>query len=307
MKAWQFPANPIQFVFRLGGIGDFIYWTMAIKWAIENHPWIQGKIIVPEVLLPLMKVWFKEYEPRFSVRTQVIKGLPMITPKPGNPNACGFHLLDMGFMYFCNQGVPSGWRRMPEINGDEVDISRYRLPEKYVVLTTGATARNREMRHDAVNEVARWVLDQGMTPVFLGKRVIDVSNNHTCKFSGLIDYKLGMDLREKTSTLEAACIMAHAKAVVGLDNGLLHLAACSMVPIVFAVTIAEVKYREPYRREGARTAMITPPESVECQGCMSKFRYLKDDDDARKCYFDTYDCTKSLTGEVFIEALKRLL
>ncbi len=290
----------MQFVFGNCGLGDMIAWTTAIQWTIENHPHIQGKVIVPPFFSPLAKNWFKKYEPRFAVRNELVPGLGFLQPTAVQPNANGFHMIEVGFIHYCNKRVPPGWFKYPEIRGDETDCGKFKLPEKYIVLTPGATAPNKELPAQTQNEIIDWSLEHGITPVFMGKRQVDIA--YQAKFSNEIHYHKGIDLRDKTDVLQAACILANAWAVTGLDSGLTNLAACSKVPIVLGLTISNIQI--PPRPE--RLFIIEPPEYLACRYCSNQIRFVEGDSTLR-CYTGTFECTRSLTGAKYISALESIL
>jgi ADP-heptose:LPS heptosyltransferase len=235
------------------------------------------------------------------VRDELRRDLPMLQPILSQPNANGHHMLDIGFMKYVNLPTPASYNCYPVINGDEVDLRKYRLPEKYIVLTPGATAPNKEMMSETHNAIIEWTLARGWTPVVMGKRVVEIA--YQPSFSKEIRYDKCLDLRDKTDTLEAACILANAQAVTGLDNGLTNLAACSMVPIVLAFTISDIQV--PRRRDGAKTVVIGQPESLACRYCSRTMRFTKQLDDKGKwiearttgCITGTLECLKNITPE----------
>jgi ADP-heptose:LPS heptosyltransferase len=100
--------------------------------------------------------------------------------------------------------------------------------------------------------------------------------------------------------------MARAAATLGLDNGLLHLAACGPAPVVFGLTTADPRHRTPPRSEGERTIVLTPPESLTCRFCQSRMRFLVGHNFDR-CIYEDYACTKTLTGELYLRALDVVL
>lgn len=306
MNAIIHPAFPIQFYINQGGIGDFIYMVVAITYCIENYSHISGTVVAPHFFYDYAVLWLKKYAPRFRVlkSPDFDPHIPILEPRLHGcqPNAAGFHLLETAFQQFNNSPIPPGWFKMPEINGDEADISRFNLPEEYVVITTEATAENRRLEGQAVNELADYLLDVAKVPmvVYLGKNKIAGGYSSTspvgCKFRG-------KDLRNKTYPLEAAAILAKAKCVIGLDNGLLHLAACSMVPVVAAFSNVNPKTRMFYRRPGALTYIVVPPEGT-CRYCFTQERFTSQSADY--CYTARFDCTKSITGESLIKGYEAI-
>jgi ADP-heptose:LPS heptosyltransferase len=222
------------------------------------------------------------------------------------------HLVDHAFANLTDTGptmLDKHDRDYLRLDVDKIDLSSFSLPSDYVVVTTGYTAKSREWPAKEINKVSSWVVKQGLTPVFLGSKIASVGygNDIIGNFDNDVDHTVGVDLIGKTSLLEAGAILAKARAVVGVDNGLIHLAACSLVPIVVGFTNADKRTRLPIRRgkEGWMVRSIVP-ENLPCSGCQTKYHYLFEAD-FRECLFNDFECTKQMTGERFIAALEEFL
>lgn len=304
----------VNFVFNGAGMGDYIYWSTAVEWAIATHVHLYGAIFAPNYFHPIVKHWFRKYEDRF-------KCLPISEIKenkryfngrhnyicPRNDtmiNSTGFNLLDIGFHYYANiDYVPEGWAKMPEINGDECDVSRFELPEKFAVVTTEATSPIRKLKGETINDICRYLVGKGITPVFLGKK--EITKDYSAKSPENLDLSGVLDLREKTGIIEAAVILSKAKVVVGLDNGLLHLACCSFVPVVFGFNTVDPRHRKPFRREGAKTLAVYPGESLHCRFCQSHIRYALGHN-FHNCLYGDKACLEHLNAGLFVQALEKL-
>jgi hypothetical protein len=304
----------VVYCFHYAGLGDYIQWTTAVQWNIETHQHLHGYVYAQGFFYGLAKEWFKKYAPRFEVRSFThLKDIADLHPYHGYIapdnfqmiNSCGFHLLDLGFHYFSNiDYIPDGWRKIPEINGDECSVDHLNLPEKFCVITTEATAPVRTLKPEAVNGMVKWAISKGITPVFLGKKEI-LAEYQSKSIEGISTVGV-LDLREKTSILECAVILSKAQFVAGLDNGLLHLAACSMVPVVWGFTTVDHGHRVPPRRQGAKQAVVLPYRDLPCRFCQSHVRAFPGWD-YRKCLYDDYVCLDMMTAERFIRTIEQLL
>lgn len=304
----------VCFCFHYAGMGDYIQWTTAVQWMIENHEHYHGYIYAQDFFYLLAKEWFKKYAPRFEVRS--FKHLKEIADKHPHHsyispdafqmiNSCGFHLLDLGFHYYANLDyIPEGWKKIPEIRGDETDISKFNLPKKYCVITTESTSRARTLKSEAINGISKWAVSKGITPVFLGKK--DILDEYQSKSVEGVSTEGVLDLRERTNILEAACILAKSQFVVGLDNGLLHLAACSTVPVIWGFTTVDHGHRVPPRREGAKNAVVVPYKELSCRYCQSHVRAFLGWD-YRKCLYGDYVCIDMMTADRFIKCIEAVL
>lgn len=309
----RIPRRKFALIYNAGGIGDYIHWTRAIQCAIETNPHIYGYIVTPFFFYELAHLWLSRYADRFEIKVssdfekeKYLEDIPCVAPNRSQyANAGGFHLFDLGFVYYLqNEKVTPGYEEIPRIEGDEADISRFALPEKYAVITVMATARNRLLNSDVINGLAEFYRAKGITPVFLGKR--KVAKDYGGKEDQGIKTKDTIDLRDETTLVEAACVMARAHSVVGLDNGLLHLASCSAVPVVSIYTSVDPKTRQPPRRPGVKSVVIVPPEELKCRFCQSRMRYIIGHDFVN-CLYDDYACTKNLTAKGITDVIEQAL
>lgn len=300
----ELQQTDIALVYNAGGIGDYIHWTTAIRWAVERNPHISGDVLAPEHFLPLAKMWLSDLAPRFGVRSYSLKEgqllsdaegirdrVAIIPDKNQYANACYFHLMDLGFMYYCQTNpfrLPDSEKMLPVVRGDEVAVPFFDFSRDYAVVTTEATAANRMLPASLIEGVVSAVKQRGLIPVILGKK------DFTLDLRSLeqdIDLSGAIDLRGKTTLPEAAVILAKARFVFGLDNGLLHLAFCSDVPVVALFTSVDPKIRVPRRRPGAKTIVLSPPETLACRFCNTRMTYFIGHD-FKHCPYADNACTK---------------
>lgn len=223
------------------------------------------------------------------------------------------HCLDYAFLKLCDENPGIEHKNYLKIK--PIDISEFNLPEKYVVITTGFTAIVREFRSEYVNDVATYVKSKGYEPVFIGQTDTKTGIAFTIKgtFSKGIDFTNGVNLIDKTNLLQASSIMHKAAAVVGVDNGLLHVAGCTDTPIVGGFTTVSPEIRMPVRRNilGWNYYPVIPNVSLGCIFCqqMTNFEYGRD---YTKCCkstdsLDYLECTKQMQAEKFIIHLDKIL
>jgi ADP-heptose:LPS heptosyltransferase len=159
--------------------------------------------------------------------------------------------------------------------------------------------------------VTKHLIERGIAPIFLGKH--ELTETYKASASDGVKTKGVIDLREKTSLREAACIMAKARFVLGMDGGLLHLAACSKVPVVFVFTTVHPDFRVPKRQENSKTTVVVPPESLHCRFCNSgNPRTLKAmtyvvGHDFKNCLYKDNLCTKLIDVKTLIPIMDKLL
>jgi hypothetical protein len=285
---------PVSFVFAQGGVGDYINWCSAINYIRHTYGHIDGRIFVSELFLEVAQYLFGDI-PRWKVfhrdtfGQNYEGGSPLCYPKPGTQliNACGAHLMDVGMWYFaCQDPLPDEFRYLMEIKYD----GPWKWPEldpnsNFAIFTPGATSEVREMPVKAFNEIVAYTISKDITPVFLGKR--DLSEAYEAKFSHY-NLSVGVDLRERTTLIEATQLMRKARFILGLDNGLLHMAGTTDCPTIFGHNVATIPHRVLRRKQGITIDITVPESELPCIGCQSKMRFIKKHD-FRKCFFKERD------------------
>ncbi len=108
--------------------------------------------------------------------------------------------------------------------------------------------------------------------------------------------------------------MSKAKAVVGVDNGLLHVAGCTGVAIVGGFTTVRPEIRMPIRHNilGWNYHAVIPDKSLDCSFCQQDTNFLYGHD-YRKCWYKEKKerteilCIKQLTADKFKTILESIL
>ncbi len=281
---------PHNFTLTQGGMGDYICWTIALQWLVKEAPWIEGNIFAPGYFIEFARYFFddvpgwKVYHiddfQKYAPQGSLIRG-----PTDQNPqfiNAVGASLVDIGFAYFANLApAPEG------VKYPVLDLSDSYLPRevramkgKYAVFTPGGTTFARTLRGRHINPLVEDALSRGLTPIFLGKH--QLADVHRSYYADDVDFTKGLDLREKTSLLEAAAIMKYAAYTLGLDNGLLHLASCTDASVIFGYNIAHPSQRRPFRHSGMLEEIILTNKDLACIHCQTNVKLL--------CYHNFRNC-----------------
>lgn len=329
----------VNIVLMNGGVGDHIGGSLiALKYMIKRYPWITYLIWMPDFLVDFAKNVLPEeaqvfgyngllphgYDPDIPTRTTEWDGV--ISPMK-------IHQVDYAFLKLCDELPNKKHKESLKVNFKPISVGKFNLPERYVILTTGYTAEVREFPASSVNELLSFIRSKGYAPIFLGQEQTATGTKHIIQgtFSNEIDYKKGLNLCNKTTLLEAAKIMQGAKAVLGVDNGLLHVAACTDAHIIAGYTTVRSSVRAPYRKGWAPTAKgsrktvhkgfkwhpITPDRSLACRFCQSNSNFLFKDSslhvqpndmvDYKKCYEKDLSCVKQMTADKFIAKLSLIL
>ncbi len=311
-KGFTPQTKTVNFMLLDGGAGDHIASLPAIQYVTREYPWIKPLVWVPDYMLELAKHLIPTgatirslsqmrgvYEPKRPTKT---------TKWDGVTSPMKMHGVDYAFLKLLDEVPPT--RDYLQIRPYEIDIKSFALPSKYVVLTTGFTAAVREWPAIEINKTAKYLIGRNITPVFLGQKNTNTGTTHTIQgeFKAGVNYSVGLDLIDKTSLLQAAAIMHKAEAVLGVDNGLLHLAGCTQTPIVGGFTTVNPELRMPARKGilGYAYYAVVPDTALKCQFCQVKTNFLYGHD-YKNCVYKDNLCTTQMTADKFIKHLENIL
>lgn len=304
----------INCLLKDGGTGDHLCALVAVNYIVTHCPWINLLVWVPDHIeefakniLPqntIIRNYTKASKKYDNTRTGITTGWNVHTPMRTHPVDYAFHtLVDV---------APSAEERnYLKLNVDKIDISKFSLPEKYVVVQAYATETVKRLSGTLVNEVVDYIKSKGYEVVFVGsgeQKVGYKDNVITSKTSEDLDLSRGIDLTNKTTLTEVGKIIANAQAFVGSDGGLMHVAGFTNTPIVCSFTFADWRHLLPIRNNvlGNNCYIVEPPESLGCKFCQTKMTMLYDHD-FRNCYYKDYKCIKELKSKQFIKHLESIL
>lgn len=298
-----------------GGTGDLVCSIPALKHLISSQHWINPLVWVPDHLLTFFKhflpnnVTIRNYtEANKKYNEKLIgvttKWLPHRTAMRIHPIDHSYiSLLDM-YPYDTRQ------RSYPRVRAEEIDLSDFDLPEKYVVIVATAAEIVKTMPVETMNSIVDYVKSKGYEVVFVGQEKVDNGREvrEIPKLS--IDFTKGLNLVNKTSLLELAAIMDKSKAVIGMDGGPIHIAGFSSAPIIAGYTFASPDHLMPIRDGvlGKDVYPIVPPESLECRFCQTNWNLLYGTD-FRSCYYgnNDYTCVKNMSFNDFKIEIDKVL
>ncbi len=219
-----------------------------------------------------------------------------------HPVDYGFHMLSDRHEYDLNN------KNYLQIHPEFINISKFDLPEKYVVISATGVEPVRTLPVDTANKIIDYVLDKGYTPVFLGKQESD------CGVGGLkikadvipLNHHKGVNLINLTSLLESAKMIHEAKVYVGMDGGLTHVAGCTNVDIICGFTASNPNHVAPIRNgsQSYKFTAIEPDSGI-------RNRYYQTYSGFKKGNFQRFEgwelVKQSMTPEKFITALEKIL
>lgn len=308
----KLPNVSVNFLLDEGGLGDNIARMPAIRYIKNHHPHAQPIVWVPDYFCDFARNILPDIEFRkFSDSLKYDETLPTRSTGAKWFTNLKTRMDVHAFALLANE-IPEEPEHYnyPQVDLKRISIGRFNLPEKFVVITTAFTASVREFYPQYVNEVVSYCLDKGYKIIFLGKKetLTGSGPNITGNLREEIDYSKGLNLIDRTTLLDAAKIMSKAKCVLGVDNGLLHVAACTDVAIIGGYTTVDPKHRLPFRHNesGWNYQVVVPPDSEPEKFWQSRVDF-EFEHDFRFSYFQNDDLVKSLQTSLWIEKLEKIL
>lgn len=294
----------INFNLNSSGLGDMVNFLTSINWIAETQPHVKGQIFAPAFFLEIPQHFFEKF-PNWKVYDLAaisnFKHNPTFTASQtkGFVNAGGAHLMDLGFHYFTNQSyAPTTHNELLQF-GEEPWIRGMRSPwakvfGRYAVITLGATADNRRMTPSLFRKIKEHLKLNEIHAVIVGREGVNGSTLRE-------DYDLTdcTSLVNKTNLMTAAQIMNQAIMVVGIDNGLLHLAGMTEVPILFGTTVMSPQLRAIRRPIGKTFYIVLAQKDLPCRFCGERMRFLLNGHDAKTCLYGDNACTDLLAKDPY--------
>lgn len=306
----------INFLMDSGGLGDLIGSIPAINYVYKHHPHVIAHLWVPDFAFELTKRSLPNDINRLVIRPHSMshkyndKFYGRCVGKHIHTNL-GTHQTKHAFSTLVNTEVELDEMNYLSVDTKDVDVSKFNLPAKYIVMSTGFTSPVREFLPKHVNKVSEYIVSKGYSPIFLGRTESSNGAGHIIKgqFKEDINYSLGINIIDKTSLLETHKIISGAKTIVGLDNGLLHLAGTTEIPIVGGFTTVAKEHRMPIRH-GEIGWNFYPvevsKEKLACIGCQSNFQFTYNHN-FTSCFYDDYACLELLNSDLYIEQLEKII
>lgn len=314
----KIPLQKFAIIYSHGGIGDYIQFTQAIIYNLKTYKWLTGEIFVKKFFYELAHHWLTPHlDGRFvitpidsfkTMRPRIVSYVRGVSGSVGSLNTLNSSIMSVAFHNFADLTyIPDEYNSYPRIDTSAVEIS-FELPKRYAVLTTMSTSGVRTLKAVTIDSIANYLNDLGVTPVFLGKEELDPEVNYKGKSVEGVDYTKGIDLRNKTTLLEAAAIMNNSQLTLGLDNGLLHLASCTDTNVLWAFNTVRPELRLVRRpSDKGETVVLTPPkDKLNCTFCQSDMKFLLGHD-FKTCYYKDVKCLDYLNFNVFKKAIDGLL
>lgn len=305
-----------------GGVGDHMASFVAIDYILRKYPWITPLIWMPDLLVDLAKNLLPDHTQINSFTSMRGRYTPERPTKSttwdGHTSPMKIHSLDYAFLKLCDESPPIEEKNYLKIRSEFIDVSKFSLPKNFIVITCGFTVDVREFKPKFVNEIVQYIKSKDIVPVFLGNSRGKTGLTHeiTANFAQDIDFSQGLNFINQTTLSEAAAIMNLAKAVVGIDNGLLHVAGCTDTAIVGGFTTVSPQIRMPVRRNilGWNYFPVVPDNDLHCKFCQQDTNFIYGHNYVNCLYknkpgyqYRVNLCTTQMNSEKFIVHLEKIL
>ena len=298
-----------------GGMGDHLCYLVVADYIVKNIYWVKPFIWVPDYLYEFAKnVLPKEAKVNTFTNGAKYYNEKLLGISTGwsdyGHTPMRIHPIDYAAHRLIDSDLTIEQKNYLRFNPEGIDVSKYKLPEKYVVISVGVTTKTKELPKEVVQQIVDYVIEKGYTPVFLGKSASDLGYEGKAIKANMaeIDYNKGIDLRNQTSLTESAAVIAGAKAIVGMEGGLTHLAGSTDTPIIAGYSIVSPEQMMPIRNyiKGYNVFPVIAEASLECRYCQTKTPLLYSAN-YYYCYFDDYKCLKQLTFNKWKQQIDKVL
>lgn len=294
------------------GLGDLLCSIMPLNHIVKDCPWINLLIWVPDYMVDFVKNvlpkntiirGFSEAEKKYDAKKPGIttRVNTQHSPMRIHPSKFAYHML-------CD--MDPSLEQMSYLKVNPINISKFNLPEKFVVMQGAFTEQVKTMPIKTFNSLVDYVITKGYTPVFLGREINETGKDGITYKANIVegyDYSKGINLMNKTNLVESASIMDKSKLVICMDGGLSHLAGFTNSKIIAGYTFASDKQLMPTRDSifGKDVHSVVPEESLNCKFCQTNITLLFNHD-FRSCLYteDKFTCQKQMTFEKFKQKIE---
>lgn len=326
-QLWVDELN-INVLMDSGGVGDMIARIPALKYLAVKNPHCRISVWCPHYFLELGKILLSglkniQVEPvgRYKFERRVTDILFNFSAP--QHSTLSTNLTRHAFNVLCDNEVPEEYLAYPKLTPrfDHMpeSIQEKLKGKKYVVLCTEYTSPARQLPADSCAELAVHLAEKGYHIVIMGKSKYEISakrymeasstdrDNRLLKLSNVIDIR-----NETPHLVNALAVLAHSYCVIGVDNGLHHMAALTDVPIIAAYTSVAPVHREIIRNgvKWHKIAVVEQPKTLECRYCQSYVTSMINHIWLNCLYAANknlrYECCANITGERLIKTFDQM-
>jgi len=304
----------INVVMDQGGLGDMITRIPAIKYMLRTNPQMFMTLWCPDYFIDLANLLLQECTLLEIKHIDDYKAncdwdKPHFSFRHAQHTSMATNLTRYAFNMLVNKEVAEAELEYPSAARNP----KSPLESTYVVITTNYIAPARRFMQDEACKLINYFTSHGTEVILLGKQDFKVRSGKqdTSIKSDTLEippHPLVADKRDQTTLLEALDIMSKAQCVLGVDNGLIHLAACTDVPIVMGFTSVDPEHRRIIRHGELswRLYHVQPSTSLQCRYCESRMGLIYGHR-FKFCFYDDYTCCSQMTSDKFVAQYKQAM
>lgn len=236
----------------------------------------------------------------------------------GSEGPYASHAVDYYFRKFCSdmhdKVIPMELKNYPRFPANKIDLSKFNLPEKYIVISPTSTKEGCKINEDVQLSIIQYLKNKGHNIVFVGAEYpmflgddqkIDASRKLTMSKKNI---NKEINLINKTSLCEAVAILDNAECYIGPEGGLMNMCGLTDTPMVISYTNMSPKTRMPYRHNELGWEVYPVIPDVECRFCISNTSHsITTINIMKNCLFDDFKCVDEITFNKFKMQLDKIV
>lgn len=299
----EIKTDPTAYVINSDALGDIIACLAPLKYAVDTYH-ESGQYLV-YILMEFKDLFFFVPKDKLrSIETDPLESYYVQNFLNLHVSGQRIHPLRIKLSDYASLNLMTRILPLDKLNYLKIPLGGVDLSKKFqldftksVVISPLYKDDNRRLANSEIIKICDYLVEQGITPVLLGKA--------SEKYKNFELPKTCLNLINRTTLPEAAKIMSLCKAVVGVDCGLIHLAGMTDAPIISGYTYASPEIRMPIRNNkiGYNVTKIVP--NIPCAFCQD--RWQLESYAFAVCYLGTNECVKKLTAKKFIKALEKFI
>jgi ADP-heptose:LPS heptosyltransferase len=319
-------STPTVFVYNTSALGDMVCSLPVLKYAIDNFYKDKYKVMIQpyfkELFYFIPEENFVDITEDFKIPGYILMYFNEIDQLLQGIKAVRISPLRMTLGQYSSIRMLGRVLKLEEylylkFPVDNINLNKYGDIDysKSVIITPNFNFLNRKLPEEEINKISDYIISEGYNIIFLGKSDISYKGKSVTFKVSNIDYSKGINLMDKTSISEAAAIISKCKAIIGVDNGLIHLAGMTDTPIIAGYTTQapwhRIPLREPIFKESnnplsspINEIYIVEPD-IPCSYCASNTQL--NGWNFNCCVEGNNQCSKEMKAEKFIKYLEKIL
>ena len=201
-------------------------------------------------------------------------------------------------------------KNYPSFPIDQVDISKFNLPKKFITLGPAYTKSSCIIKPDVINNIIDYCIKKSYEVVLIGDKYEMIVDNINVgpKVDETINVEKCINLIDKTSIGESIAVIGKSNLYVGPEGGLMHFAGLTEVPMIISHTTMHPDTRVPYRHNKLGWEVYNVTADVECRYCITNFLQTRFPINImQKCLYDDFKCLDEITFDKFKVHLDNIL